>query len=670
MGNQQAAVSAGEPLDGRGQALRKRQIVIILAILLLCATAVPAQTGEIAPGDNLVLDGIPKVPASVAEAVARYTEFRTGLFLDWHPTRREMLIRTRFGDTTQIHSVTSPGGDRTQLTFFPDNVLGEVSYYPLRGEYFVFAKDVGGDQRFQKYRYDLATGDITLITDGKSVNRGGVWSHDGNRLAYVSTRRNGVDEDVYVVDPSNPSSDRMIAVMEGPDFDVVDWSPDDKKIVVCKTVSVEETELWLIDVPTGEKKLLTPRVGSQRVMYGNFGSFSKDGKGIYVLSDRDSDFSRLAYLELPSGKPTYLTKSINWNVENFSVSPDGRSIAFLVNADGVGTLHLLDIRTGKERLRPNLPSGNISNIIWHKNGRDLAFNLASAKAPADVYSLDVKLGKVQRWTFSETGGLKTASFPQPELIRWKSFDGRVISGFLYLPPPKFTGPRPVMISIHGGPAQQARPGYLGRQNYYLNEMGVAIIFPNVRGSNGYGKTFIHLDDGFLREDSYKDIGSLLDWIATRHGLDKNRVMVTGASYGGHATLAVASMYADRIRCTVESYGMSSLVTFLQSLDKTRQDFRRTEFGDEREPKMRAFLERLAPLSNSDKITKPMFFVYGKNDPRTPLSEAEQIITRVKKNGTPTWYLLAKDEGHGFVKKKNVDFLFYATVMFMREYLLN
>ena len=641
---------------------------IVLAVFL-CAPAVWAQTGEVAPGDSLVLDGIPKIPASVTEAVAKYTEFRTGLLLDWHPTKREMLIRTRFGDTAQIHRVNSPGGIRSQLTF-GDSVLGEVSYHPLKGDYFVFAKDVGGNQRFQKYRYDFATGDITLITDGKSANRGGVWSHGGNRLAYVSSRRNGIDEDVYVVDPSDPTSDRMIAVMEGPDFDVVDWSPDDKQIVVCKTVSVEETELWLIEIPTGEKNLVTPRAGSQKVMWGNFGSFSKDGKGIYILTDRDSDFFRLAFLDLSTRKLTYLTKSIKWNVENFSVSPGGSLIAFLVNEDGVGTLHLLDTRTGKERSKPNLPSGRVSNILWHKNGRDLAFNLTSAKAPDDVYSLDVKLGKVRRWTFSETGGLNTASFREPELIRWKSFDGRVISGFLYLPPGKFVGPRPVMISIHGGPAQQARPGYLGRQNYYLNEMGVAIIYPNVRGSNGYGRTFLHLDDGFLREGSYKDIGALLDWIGARPDLDKDRIMITGASYGGHATLAVASMYGDRIRCAVASYGMSSLVTFLQSLDKTRQDLRRTEFGDERQPHMRAFLERLAPLNNSDKITKPILFVYGKNDPRTPLSEAEQIITRVRKNGTPTWYLLANDEGHGFVKKKNVDFLFYSTVMFMKEYLLN
>ncbi|HEY5883282.1 MAG TPA: hypothetical protein VIT88_01265, partial [Pyrinomonadaceae bacterium] len=250
--------------------------------LILCAASVVAQTSEIVPGDNLVLDGIPRIPTALAEAVARYTEFRTGQFLDWHPTKREMLMRTRFGDTAQVHRVSSPGGMRSQLTFYPDSVLGEVSYHPLTGDYFVFAKDVGGNQRFQKYRYDLASGDITLITDGKSANRGGVWAHDGNRLAYVSPRRNGVDEDIYVVDPSNPGSDRMIAVMEGPDFDVVDWSPDDKKIVVCKTVSVEETELWLIEVPTGEKKLLTPRVGSRKVVYGNFGTFSKDGKGIYI----------------------------------------------------------------------------------------------------------------------------------------------------------------------------------------------------------------------------------------------------------------------------------------------------------------------------------------------------------------------------------------------------
>lgn len=644
-------------------------MIRIIFVFFLCVISVAAQSGEIAPGENLIVDGIPAIPASLAETVGRYTEFRPAVLLDWHPTKREMLIRTRFGDTAQIHRVNSPGGARTQLTFVNDNVLGEVSYHPLKDDYFVFAKDIGGNQRFQKYRFDLATGNITLLTDGKAINRGGVWSHSGDRLAYVSSRRNGKDEDIYVIDPSDPKSERMIAQMEGTDFDVVDWARDDRRVIACKTVSVEETELWLIDVASGEKKLITPKVETAKVTYGNIGNFSKDGKGFYTLTDRDSDFARLAYIDLSTGKHTFLTDGIKWNVENFSPSPDGSLIAFLINEDGLGKLHLLDTRSGKERGTPILPAGNISNILWHRNSRDLGFNLVSARAPNDVYSLDVKTGKVERWTIGETGGVNTDSFKEPELIRWTSFDGKVISGFLYRPPARFSGPRPVLISIHGGPASQWRPGFLGRQNYYLNELGVAIIYPNVRGSNGYGRNFLNLDNGFLREGSYKDIGALLDWVATRPDLDKHRIMLNGDSYGGHAVLAVVTRYGDRIRCAVESYGMSSLVTFLQSLDKTRQEFRRTEFGDEREPKMRAFLEGIAPLNNAEKITIPMLFVYGKNDPRTPLSEAEQIIARVKKNGTPSWYLLAKDEGHGFVKKKNVDFQFYAIVLFMKEHLI-
>lgn len=637
--------------------------------LVLCAASITAQTENIVPGENLILKGIPEIPVSLAQSVNRYTEFRPAVLLDWHPIRREMLIRTRFGNTEQIHRVSSPGGARTQLTFFNDNVLGQVSYHPLKGDYIVFAKDVDGNQRFQKYRYDLTTGNITLLTDGKSANRGGVWSHKADRLAYVSSRRDGKNEDIYVVNPLDPKSDRMIAQMDGTDFDVMDWSPDDRKLVACKTVSVEESELWLIDVTSGEKNLITSKTGA-KVMYGTIGNFSKDGKGFYTLTDRDSDFTRLAYIDVVSGKPTFLTDRINWDVENFSLSPDGNLIAFLTNEDGVGTLHLLNTKTGKEEPIPTIPQGNISNILWHTNGRDLGFNLVSARAPNDVYSLDVKTGAVERWTLGETGGLNTESFLEPELIHWKSFDGKVISGFLYRPPARFSGKRPVIISIHGGPAQQWRPGFLGRQNYYLNDLGVAIIFPNVRGSNGYGRSFRNLDNGFLREGSYKDIGALLDWIGASPGLDKNRIMVTGLSYGGHATLAVASMYSDKIRCAVEGFGMSSLVTFLQSLDKTRQEFRRTEFGDERDPKMREFLERIAPLNNADKIRVPIFFIYGKNDPRTPLSEADQMVARAEKNRMPVWYLLAKDEGHGFVKKNNVDFQFYATVLFMKQCLVN
>jgi dipeptidyl aminopeptidase/acylaminoacyl peptidase len=227
----------------------------------------------------------------------------------------------------------------------------------------------------------------------------------------------------------------------------------------------------------------------------------------------------------------------------------------------------------------------------------------------------------------------------------------------------------VIVDIHGGPEGQARPWFQAENNYFVNEFGIAVIQPNVRGSTGYGKTFVKLDNGFLREGSYKDIASLLDWIRTRPDLDADKIMVTGGSYGGHMTLAVATFYADRIRCALDVVGPSNLVTFLENTSAYRRDLRRVEYGDERDPKMREFLNRIAPLNNTDKIVKPLFVVQGGNDPRVPLSESQQIVRAVRQRGTPVWYLMAKDEGHGFAKKRNRDFQLYATMLFIKEYLL-
>ncbi len=644
----------------------------VVAVLFFCAVLAPpagGQTGEIAPGDNLVVEGIPKIPAALAETVGRYTEFRSASLQSWHPTRREMLISTRFADTPQVHLVKLPGGARTQLTFFPDRV-GGASYSPKRGDYFIFMKDVGGNEVAQGYRYDLATGNITLLTDGKSRHTGGRWSNAGDRFAYGRLRPTpeGIFLDLRVMDPSDAKTDRLLGELKGAGWSPLDWSPDDRKILVGEYISINESYLWLVDAVSGEKTLLTPKGGAEKVAYSG-GKFSKDGKGIYVTTDKDSEFQRLAYVDLATKAHTYLTSHINWDVEDFDLSPDGKTLAFITNEDGLSVLRLLDTATGKEKPVPRLPIGVIAGLRWHENGRDLGFALSSARSTADVYSLDVKTGKIGRWTYSETSGLNTESFAEPELVRWKSFDGRMISGFLYRPPAKFTDKRPVIINIHGGPESQHRPVILGRTNYYLNELGVVIIYPNIRGSSGYGKTFLKLDNGFLREDSYKDIGALLDWIPTQPELDADRILVTGGSYGGHMTLAVATNYNDRIRCAVDIVGPSNLVTFLQNTESYRRDLRRVEYGDERDPKMREYLERIAPLNKAEKIRKPLFVIQGKNDPRVPLSESEQMVATVRKNGTPVWYLMAKDEGHGFAKKKNQDFQFYSTVAFIQEHLL-
>lgn len=643
----------------------KRIALFCAVILLWCTAGIAGQEAVMAPPESLVVQGVPQVPASLAETAGRYGAFRNAGLADWHPTKQELLISTRFAETPQLHLVSQPGGERHQLTFFTDAVRGG-RFHPNGGEYIVFPKDIGGGEWYQLYRYDVATGKITLLTDGKSRNSMGPWSSKGDLLAYTSTRRTGKDTDLWVMNPTEPKSDHLLAKLEGGGWEPLDWSPDDRQILLLEELSINESYLWLVDAETGEKTAFTPRDTKEKISYGA-AQFSKDGRGIYVTTDRQSEFHRLAYVSLSTKGHTYLTTEIPWDVESFDLSHDGKRIAFVTNENGESVLRDF-VTTSKAQRVTKLPAGVIGGLRWHRNSRDLGFTITNANGPGDVYSLDAVTGKVERWTESETA-VPTKDFPAAELVNWKSFDGKTISGFLYRPQARFTGKWPVLVLIHGGPEGQWLPVFLGRQNYLLNELGIALIYPNVRGSTGYGKTFTLLDNGFLREDTYKDINALFDWIGRQPELDATRICVTGGSYGGHMTLAVSTFYSDRIKCSVDVVGMSNLVTFLEHTEGYRRDLRRVEYGDERDPKMREFLERIAPMNNIEKIKKPMMVVAGKNDPRVPVSESDQIVAALKRSGTPVWYITAKDEGHGFQKKANQDYQFYATVEFLEEYLL-
>jgi dipeptidyl aminopeptidase/acylaminoacyl peptidase len=650
-----------------------KRLLAIFALLLSSLPAVAqnnpaAQANVIRPGDNLVVENIPPIPASIAEKAFQYGEVRAASLADWDSSRREMLIITRFADVPQVHMVKMPGGARTQLTFFPDRVAG-AHYSPKESNYFTFVKDIGGGEWFQFYRYDLADGNVSLLTDGKSRNSGGAFANNDNRFAYSSTRRTGQDTDIWIMDATNPKTDHMLLQLEGGGWEATDWSPDNQKLLVLQEISANQTYLWLVDVASGEKKLLTPKAGTEEVFYG-VSTFSKDGKGFYTTTDRDSEFQRLAYFDIATMKPAYLTSDIKWDIDEFDLSDDGKTLAFVANEDGLSKLYLMDTSTRKIQSVPGIPAGLVSGLRFHKNNQDLGFVLNSATSPSDVYSLNVPTGKLERWTFSETGGLNTATFATPQLIKWQTFDGKTISGFLYAPDPKkFPGKRPVIVNIHGGPEGQFRPGFLGRNNYYLNELGVALVFLNVRGSTGYGKTYLKLDNGMNRANTHKDIGALLDWIKQSPNLDADKIMITGGSYGGYMTWAVAYEYNDKICCSLPIVGPSNLVTFLQHTEAYRRDLRRVEYGDERDPQMREYLEKTAPLNNSEKIRKPVFAAVGKNDPRVPWSESRQMLDKLKGNGITTWFLMANDEGHGYAKKRNQDFLFYATVMFVRQFLL-
>jgi dipeptidyl aminopeptidase/acylaminoacyl peptidase len=634
----------------------------------------------IAPNANLVVRDIPPIPKSIADAAARYNDFRGHAFIDWHPTKREMLVayRKQGGNTTQIFRVAAPLAEPEALTDFADPVRN-ASYEPITGDAVAFERSTGGDEAAQIYRLDLATRQVTLVSEPDQRHELQGWLHRSSRLLYLSMpldrtapggRRAEIAQTLSLVDPAHPETRRKLAELPGGSWNVGGVSWDDRTLSLTRDLSANESQVWLLDIASGENKQVLPAPASQARATHFADAWKRDDSGFFVISDSAGEFRELMFYNVADGRLVPVTKHLRWDVSGVDASADGRLLAVRADVDGRDELLFFDGDSFDELPAPQLPPGSVIAARFHPHLPVLAFALNSSQSPSQVAALDPADGSTELWTRPfAPAGVAMDNFGDAQIARWKSFDGREISGIVDLPPARFVGKRPVLIDIHGGPEGQARFGFIGRYNYFVEELGVALIRPNVRGSKGFGKTFLSLDDGMKREDAVKDIGALLDWIATQPNLDASRVLVSGGSYGGYMSLAVATHYGDRIAGAIDVVGISNFVSFLQNTESYRRDLRRVEYGDERDPAMREFLTRISPLSNAAKITKPLFVVAGRNDPRVPYTEGEQIVARVRANGTPVWYLRAENEGHGFARKENADFQFYVMVMFMRETLL-
>ena len=620
---------------------------------------------------NLVLEGIPEIPPEVAARFGQYQNARYAFLRGWHPSGEGILISTRFGETDQVHWVRSPGGTRHQVTFF-DEPVGDVAVSPdpeLNG--FVFDKDAGGGEFFQVSFFDMKTGTHRMLSDGKSLHGGISVSNRGDRVAYYSTQRNGRDWDVHVAGLKGTAPPRAV-LEKGGYWEPAGWSPDDRRLLVVRMVSANERHPYVLDLESGE--LTAIMTTEEQVAYGAV-TWSHDGNMVYFSSDAGSEFLHLRVFDVETGDVRVLSADVPWNVKDVRVSHDGRWLAFTVNAGGIGKLHLWQAEgeSWKEAALPELPVGQILRLRFSPDSGHLALVLNTAQTMGDVYMIELDTARLERWTYSEIGGLDTSGFTLPELVHYETFDEvdgkpRRIPAFYYKPPGE--GPWPVLIDIHGGPEFQHRPYFIPQIRYFLEELGIAVLAPNVRGSAGYGKSYLKLDNGMKREDAVRDLGKLLDWIETRPELDAERVAVLGSSYGGYMVLAALTHFNDRLRGGVDIVGISNFVTFLENTQEYRRDFRRVEYGDERDPEMRAFLERISPTTNAHKITKPLFIAQGLNDPRVPVSEAEQILAAVRDNGGEPWYFLAKDEGHGFRKKSNFDHFTNAVSLFLEKVLLD
>jgi dipeptidyl aminopeptidase/acylaminoacyl peptidase len=650
------------------------RILLRAAVLLLLPVCVSAQDGTVPVPAGIRMEGVPPIPVELVDGLAPYASFRSAMFQSWHPVERRMLITTRFGNVDQVHQVSSPGGARTQLTFFPDGVTGGASY-DRAGRAMVLQKDTsGGSRLFQLFRYDFTTATAALLTDGRSMNSAPVWARRDNRIAYTSTRRAAADRDIYVMDPADPTTDRLVAQVAGI-WSVLDWSPDDRELLVREAPSTaSETYLWRVNLGTGEKTPVTERGG--RGVFWRQASYSPDGQSIYALGDFESDVPRLLRRNITGDAWTPVVAD-DTPVEMFEVSPDGRLIALVADIGTLSEVRIVDVRTGRARPTAGLPPGRIASLAWHPTGIEVAVTFAGARTFSDVYSIDPARGRVERWTASESGGANPESLPDAEIVRWKSFDGLMIPGVLYRPPAHFTGPRPVIINVHGGPALRERPRPLGRSNYFRSEMGVAIIYPNIRGSLGFGREYEQADNAMKREDAIRDIGALLDWIDEQPGLDQDRVMITGGSYGGYVAYASAIAYGDRLRGAIAGFAISDFVSYLEASDKeqlateaSRRLDRKIEYGDPSDPEMRAFLQRISPLTSASKIRIPLLVIQGGRDDLVPVGQAEQMVKAVRANNTPVWYVLFEEAGHETLPGQTNNFMLYTWMMFAKAFLVN
>jgi dipeptidyl aminopeptidase/acylaminoacyl peptidase len=614
----------------------------------------------------LTFENIPQAPAELAEKLAGYLNARQAIPLGWSP-KGQLLIATRFADVDQLHLVEHPGGARRQLTFLHEPIT-EAAFSPdaARNAY-VFLKDSGGNENAQLYYQHLGEPAAKLLTDGKSMNGAPIWSNSGREVAFFSTARDGHSFDIDIVDPESGTLPRLAVAGDdsGAAWSVLDWSPDDSKLLVRKEVSISEGYLYIVDLGSGQKREVEP--GPAKVGIAG-AKFTRDGQGVYLISDRESEFTRLRYVNLFTNEKAVITAHIPWDIEELAISRDGHYLAYVSNEAGAGKLNLLDLRTHQDLTPPRLQqSGIIGSLSFDADGKRLAFGFAAANQPRDAYVLDIAENRLEPWTRSEAGEVDAAKFVLPRLKEFATFDrvdgkARQIPTYVYQP--ASGGPHPVLISLHGGPESQFRPGFDPWIQYIVNELGFAVIAPNVRGSSGYGKSYLALDNGMLREDAVKDVGALLVWIELQKDFDAKHVVVAGGSYGGYLSLATLVNYSDRLRGGIDASGIADFVSFLTNTAPYRQNQRRAEYGDERDLEMRAFLRRISPLTNADRITRPLLVVHGKNDPRVPLSEAEQIVNKLRARGGEVWYLLAADEGHGYRKKQNRDAYYETFAQFL------
>jgi dipeptidyl aminopeptidase/acylaminoacyl peptidase len=640
-----------------------RSFLLSLLAAPLLAAGVARSAPPIVRG-NLILDGIPEQSALTADKIDKldaYLSAREARPLGF-TTKGQVLIATRFGEVDELHLVDQALGALHQITFTREPVLrGAFSPDPNRNAFFYLADSASESQQLFYQR----VGDPTArrLSDGKSIAGAALWSSSGREIAFSTIARDSGSCDIDIIDPDSGALPRLAAGNEC--ADPLDWSPDDRKLLLRQHVSAYEESLYILDLGTGQKREVDPSPAKGALANAKF---SRDGTGVYFISNRDGEHARLRYVNLFTAEKNDISGRGDVDVEQFALSKDGHYLAYVTDEGGADKLNIVDLQAHQDLVPPRLPApGVVDSLSFDPDSKRLLFGLATATQPRDAYVLDVAANRVVPWTASEAGPLDRTKFVLPRLTQFPTFDrldGRSRELPLYIYEPASPGVHPVLIVLHDGPDARFRPTFDPWIQYVVNELGFAVLAPNVRGSSGYGKSFAALARGDQREDAIKDVGALLVWLALDNRFDKTHVIVSGTGHGGSLALAALVNYGERLRGAVAMAPITDFIAFVGSTAPEMRGAAREEYGDERDADDRLFLRRISPLINAERITRPVLIAHGKNDRGVPIAQSDQLVIRLRARNQTVWYLKATDEGASFARWQNREAYYRAFAEFL------